>query len=58
MYEGFGPISANPMRFIGRLSGKKVPAEYDPEKYRAPIGEPILVDIAVLLIISFLFILM
>lgn len=58
LYEGFGPISANPMRFIGRLSGKKVPAEYDPEKYRAPIGEPILVDIAVLLIISFLFILM
>ena len=57
IYESFGPISANPMRFIGRLTGKNVPEQYDPEKYRPPIGEPMLVDVVVLLFILFIFVL-
>jgi len=56
LYESFGPVSANPMRFMGRLSGKEVPAQYDAEQYRAPIGESMLVDVAILVVILFFFV--
>ncbi len=56
LYELFGPMSANPMRFIGRFSGKDAPDQYDPEKYRAPIGESMLVDMTILLVLLFFFV--
>lgn len=41
-YMQFGPVSANPLRFIGTQHAPKGD-EYDPDNYRPLVGEPMLI---------------
>jgi len=56
IYDGFGPVSSNPLRFIGEVRGKKAEGQYDPDVYRAPIGESMLIDVLILAAIIMCFV--
>ena len=50
VYDGFNKLSAHPLQFIGLLprelesdNGAAAPEAYDPERYRANVGEPMII---------------
>lgn len=48
--ESFKPLMNNPVAFIGRTWSGERPKQYNPNEYRAPIGESMLIDMLILLV--------
>lgn len=53
--QALKPFCKNPMAFIGTLAKGEAPEEYDADRYRSPIAEPMLVNFLVLTVLFILF---
>lgn len=49
------PLMDNPVAFISHTWSGKQPEQYDPDDYRAPIGESMLVDMLILIVVIAVF---